>query len=96
MNIGERVKFLNDVGGGIITKFIDKETAMILGDDGFEMPVSLKELLTIPDEKKQKPTTIPVTEKPSNLPQVEEEEEECFLHRQFRCINLFGFGSKKQ
>lgn len=76
MNIGERVKFLNDVGGGIITKFIDKETAMILGDDGFEMPVSLKELLTIPNEKKQKPTTIPVTEKPSNLPQVEEEEEE--------------------
>jgi hypothetical protein len=46
---GDKVKFLNDVGGGIITKIIDKDTAMILNDTGFEMPVMINELLPVPE-----------------------------------------------
>ena len=42
---GDRVKFLNDVGGGIITKIINKHTAMILAQDGFEIPYALDELM---------------------------------------------------
>ena len=43
---GDKVKFLNDVGGGTVTKIIDKNEVYILNDEGFEVPVYIKELLT--------------------------------------------------
>lgn len=42
---GDRVKFLNDTGGGIITGISDKNMATVLIEEGFEVPVPLKELL---------------------------------------------------
>jgi len=45
IKVGDNVKFLNDVGGGKITKIIDKETALILNDTGFEVPVLIEELM---------------------------------------------------
>ena len=47
MNIGDKVKFLNETGGGVITKFIDPETVLVRIEDGFEVPVKRKGL--IPD-----------------------------------------------
>ncbi len=47
---GDYVKFLNDVGGGKITKIIDKHTALVLTDDGFEFPHLIKELIKIDEE----------------------------------------------
>ena len=41
---GDRVKFLNDVGGGIITR-IDNKTAYVENEDGFEVPSSISQLL---------------------------------------------------
>ncbi|MBN1252798.1 MAG: DUF2027 domain-containing protein [Bacteroidales bacterium] len=46
-NIGDKVKFLNEVGGGKVVKFIDNETVLVLNDDDFEIPVHEAEL--IPD-----------------------------------------------
>lgn len=47
-NIGDKVKFLNEAGGGIITQLIDKDTVMVLSDiDDFEIPVVIKELINI-------------------------------------------------
>ncbi len=46
-NIGDKVRFLNDVGGGTIVKFIDKETVAVLNDDDFEIPVLIKELIPV-------------------------------------------------
>jgi hypothetical protein len=51
LNKGDRVKFLNDTGGGIITGFRDEKTAVVMTPDGFEVPVPVKEL--IPDRKWQ-------------------------------------------
>lgn len=48
MKVGDKVKFLNDIGGGTITKLVDKRTALVLNQDEFEVPVLLAEL--IPDE----------------------------------------------
>lgn len=54
---GDRVKFLNDVGTGVILDFPDQNTALILRDDGFEVPVLVKELIAVsgrgPDEWKE-------------------------------------------
>jgi hypothetical protein len=49
MKIGDRVKFLNDIGGGLITRFIDPLKVMVETEDGFEVPAMLKDL--IPEKK---------------------------------------------
>lgn len=46
LNIGDKVKFLNDEGGGTITQLIDKDTVMVLSEiDNFEIPALIKELI---------------------------------------------------
>jgi hypothetical protein len=47
LKTGDRVKFLNDVGGGVLTAFLDKNKAMVRTSDGFEIPVMITEL--VPD-----------------------------------------------
>ncbi len=47
---GDKVKFLNDVGEGVIVRFQDKNIAIILNSDGFEVPVLMSELLKIENE----------------------------------------------
>ncbi len=44
---GDQVKFLNDVGQGEIVRFQDKNIAIVLNEDGFEIPVLMSELLKI-------------------------------------------------
>lgn len=44
---GDLVKFLNDVGQGTIVKFQDEKIAIVLNEDGFEIPVLISELLKI-------------------------------------------------
>lgn len=55
---GDKVKFLNDVGGGTITKVV-KEQAYVMIDDGFDIPVPLSQLVKIgtelPVERDDKP-----------------------------------------
>ena len=45
-NRGDRVRFLNATGGGIITRIVDK-TAYVEDDDGFESPYLLKDLVVV-------------------------------------------------
>ncbi len=44
-NIGDKVRFLNDVGSGKVIKYIDEQTVLILNDDDFEIPVLVDELI---------------------------------------------------
>jgi hypothetical protein len=71
IKIGDRIRFLNEVGGGIITKIIDKDRVAVLDEDGFETPFLKRECVvievakpmpipsvsneTIPDEKTSNP-----------------------------------------
>ncbi len=43
--IGDKVQFLNETGGGIITAILDNKMVKIKTDDGFEMPVLNHELI---------------------------------------------------
>ncbi len=47
MKIGDRVRFLNSVGGGIVKKFQGKEIVYVEEDDGFETPVLIRECVVI-------------------------------------------------
>jgi hypothetical protein len=45
IRIGSRVKFLNDIGGGIVKSFTDEKIALVETEDGFDMPVLITELV---------------------------------------------------
>ncbi|MEI8201655.1 MAG: DUF2027 domain-containing protein [Bacteroidota bacterium] len=45
--IGDRVRFLNDVGGGIISKIVNRSMVNVMIEEGFEIPVMSKELIKI-------------------------------------------------
>ncbi len=60
---GDKVKFLNEVGGGVVTEIIDNQTVKVLNDTGFEIPVLTEELMpdysqntysSVPEENKEK------------------------------------------
>jgi len=49
--IGDKVKFLNEMGGGVVTSIVDSKLVKVETDEGFEMPVLSKDL--IPDYRGQ-------------------------------------------
>ena len=53
LKVGDQVKFLNDTGGGTVTKILNKEMVQVLNGDGFEVPVPAEELLKTEQEQPQ-------------------------------------------
>ncbi len=55
MKVGDRVKFLNATGGGIIKRVIDSRMVLITIEGGFEIPVLSSELLRVdPQDVKER------------------------------------------
>lgn len=44
---GDKVRFLNDVGGGLVVRLIDSRMALVAIEDGFELPVLISELIAV-------------------------------------------------
>ncbi len=49
IKIGDKVRFLNSIGGGVVRRFISKDMVSVEEDDGFEMPILIKECVLIAD-----------------------------------------------
>ncbi|MBO7295419.1 MAG: DUF2027 domain-containing protein, partial [Bacteroidaceae bacterium] len=47
MKIGDKVRFLNEVGGGIVAGFQGKNTVLVEDEDGFEIPMLITECVVI-------------------------------------------------
>ena len=47
MKIGDKVRFLSEVGGGRIVGFQGKDVALVEDADGFEIPMLIKELVVV-------------------------------------------------
>ncbi|PLX12218.1 MAG: hypothetical protein C0594_02715 [Marinilabiliales bacterium] len=47
IHAGDKVRFLNDVGGGMVVKEVDKQTVLVRNDFGFDVPVLRNELVVI-------------------------------------------------
>ncbi|HBX51800.1 MAG: hypothetical protein A2275_18220 [Bacteroidetes bacterium RIFOXYA12_FULL_35_11] len=47
VNIGDKVRFLDDVGEGIVTKFVNKTIVNVLMPDGFDIPAHIENLVVI-------------------------------------------------
>ena len=58
MNIGDKVRFLNDVGGGKITAFRPNGVVLVEDEDGFDIPMLASEVVVVESsvvETKKKP-----------------------------------------
>lgn len=51
MKIGDRVRFLSEVGGGTISGFQGKGIVLVQDEDGFEVPVPAGEVVVVDDRK---------------------------------------------
>ena len=47
VKIGDKVRFLNDVGGGTITGFQGKDLVLVADEDGFEIPTLITEVVAV-------------------------------------------------
>ena len=50
LRIGDKVRFLNEIGEGVITRFKSEDTVFVEMNDGFEIPYLIKELVPIHTE----------------------------------------------
>jgi hypothetical protein len=67
LKIGDKVRFMDAVGGGTITAFKGKDMVMVLEEDGFETPVLKRQCVVIDTTPKPivpKPTTAAVVAQP--------------------------------
>lgn len=47
MKVGDKVRFLNEVGGGIVKKLIGKDQVSVEDEDGFEIPILARDCVVI-------------------------------------------------
>jgi hypothetical protein len=79
MKIGDKVRFLNAVGGGIVKGFKNKDIVWVEEDDGFETPALIRECIVIESDKS--PMKTPVKSnvlKTENLPEPPKRQEESY------------------
>lgn len=50
LKVGDKVRFLNEKGGGIVSKLISTTMVSVAIEEGFEMPVMVKDLIKIAPE----------------------------------------------
>lgn len=76
IKVGDKVKFLNDVGGGVVRSFINKNMVNVENEDGFEIPYPISQLLNISAPElnagSEKPDTKTTQKEESTKPVFEE------------------------
>ena len=74
MKIGDKVRFLSEVGGGIVTGFQGKDIVLVQDEDGFDIPMLMRECVVIDTDdynikrKPAAPTSQPVVQKVEERP----------------------------
>ena len=54
MKIGDKVRFLSEVGGGRVSGFQGKNIVLVEDEDGFEIPMQVRDVILVPDEEEVK------------------------------------------
>lgn len=50
MKIGDKVRFLSDVGGGKVAGFQDKNIVLVEDEDGFQVPTAITDVVVVEDD----------------------------------------------
>ncbi len=95
MKIGDTVRFLSEVGGGTVSGFQGKNIVLVQDEDGFEIPMQLKDVVLVPKvEEEEKPRPIPAPKSERQEPAVGEEKPITFKpkpleRREGERLNLY-------
>ena len=84
LKVGDQVKFLNDTGGGTVTKILSKDMVQVLNEDGFEVPVLAEELLKTGQEQQEQQSQ----QQTEYFPQEEQEDYDAFQQEEPEPQNL--------
>ena len=78
MKIGDKVRFLNSVGGGIVRGFQGKDQVLVEDEDGFEIPALIRECVVVGDgnEMQVRSANRPKIQAPVEVPAPRKEEPE--------------------
>lgn len=88
LKIGDRVRYLDAVGGGIITAFKGKDLVVVLEADGFETPVLRRQCVVVQPEEKPVRQVVP-TKAPAPIKNEPEQEKPTLITKR-SPINLAG------
>ena len=50
MKIGDKVRFLSEVGGGRVSGFQGKDIVLVEDEDGFDIPMAVKDVVVIDND----------------------------------------------
>ncbi len=79
MKIGDKVRFLSEVGGGTVKRFQGKDIVLVEDEDGFEIPMLVRECVVIQTDDYNVP--LKTTVKPSVPKEKSEEDEHPVTYR---------------
>lgn len=71
MKIGDKVRFLSEVGGGVVTGFQGKDIVLVEDTDGFDIPMPIRECVVIETDDYNIPT--PASKATAQKKKVEEQ-----------------------
>ena len=71
MKIGDKVRFLSEIGGGIVTGFRGKDIVLVEDTDGFDIPMPVRECVVIETDDYNVPT--PAAKAAANKKKAEEQ-----------------------
>jgi len=63
--VGDKVLFLNEKGGGIVTRIVDEEIVHVSVDDGFEIPYAVGDLIRTAHDEREEPSSLASIKSPS-------------------------------
>ena len=50
MKIGDKVRFLSEVGGGVVAGFQGKNIVLVEDEDGFQIPTSINDVVVVGED----------------------------------------------
>lgn len=71
MKIGDEVRFLNEVGGGKVVAFRDKNVVLVKDGDGFEIPMLINEVVVVESDSYDRKFNAAKADKPVAPPKPE-------------------------
>ena len=51
IKVGDKVRFLNSTGGGVVRSFKGKDQVLVEDEDGFEVPALIRECVVVGDSE---------------------------------------------
>ena len=76
MKIGDKVRFLSEVGGGRVSGFQGKDIVLVEDEDGFDVPMKINEVVVVGEESYETSRMVEVKQRGGQQPKAPKEEED--------------------